>query len=48
VPVTVAEHCAVCPVVIEAGIATTEIFVTVGGAAVTAIIADPEMFVKPA
>jgi hypothetical protein len=32
---------------IVAGVATTEIFVMVGGAAVTAIIAAPEIFVKP-
>jgi hypothetical protein len=43
----VATQVAVWVVAIEAGIATTEIFVTVGGAAVIAIIADPEMFVKP-
>jgi hypothetical protein len=45
VPVTVAEHWAVCPVVIEAGVAMTVIFVTLGGAFVTLIGAVPDMFV---
>lgn len=43
-----ATQVAVWVVAIEVGIATTEIFVTVGGAAATAIIADPEIFLKPA
>lgn len=45
VPDTVATHWEVCPVVIEAGLATTATFVTVGEAFVTVIGAEPEMFV---
>ena len=45
VPVTVATHCEVWPVLIEAGLATTVTFVTVGEAFVTVIGAEPEMFV---
>ncbi len=48
VPETVAEHVDVCPVVMEGGIATTVIPVTVADGDETAIFADPEMFVKPA
>ena len=45
VPVTVARHCEVWPVVIDAGVATTVTLVTVGVAFVTVIGAEPEMFV---
>jgi hypothetical protein len=50
VPVTVATQVAVCAVVMEAGVATTEtpVTVTVGGAAVTAMFAEPDTLVKPA
>ena len=50
VPVTVATQVAVCAVVIEEGVGTTETFVTVtaGGAAVTVMLAEPDMFVNPA
>ena len=48
VPVTVATHCEVCPVLIEAGAAATVILVTVGAVFVTVMAADPEMFVNPA
>jgi hypothetical protein len=48
VPVTVAVHCEVCAVVIDAGVAATVTAVMVNGALVTAIGAEPEMFVKPA
>jgi hypothetical protein len=48
VPDTVAEHCDVCPVVIEAGDAATAIDVMVAVGLDTAIVADPEIFVNPA
>ncbi len=48
VPDTVAEHVAVCAVVMEDGIAVTVMPVMVADGAVTVIFADPEMFVKPA
>lgn len=48
VPFTFAVHCAVCPVLIEEGLAVTVIPVTVGGALVTAMDADPEILVNPA
>jgi hypothetical protein len=50
VPVTVAAHVDVCAVVMEEGVATTEILVTVavGGAAVTTMFAAPDIFVNPA
>lgn len=45
VPVTVAEHCEVCPVLMEVGLAITETFVTVGAVLVTVMGAEPEMLV---
>ena len=50
VPVTVATQVAVCAVVMEDGVATTETPVTVAedGAAVTAMLAVPETLVNPA
>lgn len=45
VPATVAAHCDVCAVVIEVGEAETVTDVMVNGALVTAIGAEPEMFV---
>lgn len=51
VPATVATHCAVCAVVMEAGVATTAIDVTVMGAVCTAVVvmdADPDTLVEPA
>jgi hypothetical protein len=48
VPVTVAEHAAVCPVVIEDGVAVTVTLVTVGAVFVTVIGAESEIFVYPA
>jgi hypothetical protein len=47
VPNTVAAQVEVCAVVIEAGVAATEIEVMVNGALVTVIGADPEIFVYP-
>ena len=47
-PVTVATQVAVCAVVMEEGVATTLILVTVGGGAVIVIGAEPETFVYPA
>jgi hypothetical protein len=49
VPVTVATQVEVCAVVMEDGVATTEtpVTVTVGGAAVTAMFAEPDTFVNP-
>ena len=49
VPVTVATQVAVCAVVMEGGLGTTEILVTVtvGGATVTVILAEPVTFVNP-
>ena len=49
-PVTFATQVAVCAVVMEAGVARTAtlVTVTVGGAAVTAILAEPATFVNPA
>jgi len=50
VPVTVATQVAVCAVVMEDRVGTTETLVTVtaGGAAVTAMFAEPVTFVNPA
>jgi hypothetical protein len=49
VPVTVATQVAVCAVEMEAGVATTDTFVTVAveGVVVTVILAEPDMFVNP-
>lgn len=48
VPDTVAEHCDVCPVLIEVGNALTAIDVMVAVGLDTAIVAEPEIFVNPA
>jgi hypothetical protein len=48
VPVTVAAQVEVCAVVIEGGVATTVIPVTVDGEPVIAILAEPDTFVYPA
>jgi hypothetical protein len=48
VPDTFAEHCDVCPLVIDVGEAVTAIEVTVAGTSVTLMDPDPVMFVKPA
>jgi hypothetical protein len=48
VPCTVAEHVAVCAVVIEVGKAVTETEVIVTGTAFTVTVAEPETFVYPA
>jgi hypothetical protein len=45
VPLTVAEQVEVCAVVMDAGLATTEMLVTVGAGAVTVIAVWPDMFV---
>jgi hypothetical protein len=45
VPLTVAEQVEVLSEVIDDGLATTEMPVTVAAGAVTLIAADPEMFV---
>ena len=44
-----ATHLAVCAVVMEDGVGTTEtpVTVTVGGAEVTAMLVVPDMFVNP-
>ena len=49
VPVTVATQVAVCAVVMEAEVGTTETLVTVtaGGVVVTAMLAEPDTFVNP-
>ena len=47
-PVTFATQVAVCAVVMDAGAAATVMDVMVNGAAVTAMLAEPEMFVNPA
>lgn len=47
-PTTVAEHCEVCPVLIEVGDAATVMDVMVNGALVTVICAEPETLVYPA
>jgi len=47
-PDTAAEHCDVCPVVIDVGDAVTAIDVTVAVGLDTAIVADPETSVNPA
>jgi len=50
VPVTVATQAAVCAVVMEEGVATTEtlVTVTVGGVVVIVMLAEPDTLVKPA
>src|SRR5579859_3912876 len=48
VPLTVATQVAVCAVVMEDGVATTETPVTVSVGAVTAMLAVPETLVNPA
>lgn len=48
VPETVAAHVEVCPVVMDAGVAVTATEVTVKGAAVIAMLAEPETLVYPA
>jgi hypothetical protein len=45
VPDTVAEHAEVCPVLMDAGDAATAMEVTVNGAAVMAMFAEPEILV---
>ena len=45
VPDTVAEHCDVCPVVMDAGEAATAMEVMVAGTLVTVMGAEPVMFV---
>jgi len=45
VPVTLAAHCDVCPVVIEVGAAVTVTPVMVNGTLVTVIFAEPETVV---
>jgi len=47
VPVTTGVHVAVCVSLMADGVHTTETAVMVGGAAVTAMLVDPEMFVYP-
>jgi hypothetical protein len=48
VPVTVATQVAVCAVVMEEGVATTVMLVTVGGGALIVMGAEPETLVYPA
>ena len=45
VPDTVAEHCDVCPVLMDVGEAATAIEVMVAGALVTVMAVEPETFV---
>jgi hypothetical protein len=45
VPTTVAEHCEVCPVLMEVGNAATVMEVMVNGTLVTEIDAEPETLV---
>ena len=47
VPRTVAAHCEVCPVLMDAGVALTEMDVIVNGTLVTLIEAEPETLVYP-
>ena len=47
VPDTVAEHCDVCPVVMDAGEAATAMEVMVAGTLVTVMGAEPVTFVYP-